>query len=114
MTLKIAEKIHAQYESLKPEHFWDLYAGVGTFTYLVNPRRSQTLCVESHQVAVDALQMNLQNAGLAAEIAPEPVEDCIDDILADKRTGSALAILDPPRAGLEPSVTLALTNGSGP
>ena len=114
MTLKVAEKIHAQYESLKPEHFWDLYAGVGTFTYLINPRRSQTLCVESHPAAVDALQMNLQNEGLAAEIAPEPVEDCIEDILAEKRMGSVFAILDPPRTGLEPAVTRALTNGSGP
>ncbi len=114
MTLKIAEKIHAQYESLKPEHFWDLYAGVGTFTMLVHPSKSQTLCVESHPQAIDALQMNLNNAGLAAEIAPEEVENCIEDILEEEHHGPVLALLDPPRTGLDPIVSKALSSGKGP
>ncbi len=114
MTLKIAEKIHGLYQTLRPEQFWDLYAGVGTFTRLVNPRRAQTLCVESHPDAVEALEMNLKNASLAAEIAPEPVEDCIEDILEENRKGPILALLDPPRTGLDPIVTRALCSGKGP
>jgi len=114
MTLKMAEKIYNLYESARPEQFWDLYAGVGTFTMMVNPRRALTLCVESHPSAVEALEMNLKNAGLAAEIAPEPVEDCIEDILEENRKGPILALLDPPRAGLDPIVTRALSSGKGP
>jgi len=41
--------------------------------------------------------MNLNNAGLAAEIAPEEVENCIEDILEEPRLGKVLALLDPPR-----------------
>ena len=114
MTLKIAEQVHKRYESLKPQHFWDLYAGVGTFTMLVHPSRAQTLCVESHPEATDALQMNLNNAGFAAEIAPEPVEDCIEDILEEPRLGKVLALIDPPRTGLDPIVSRALASGKGP
>ncbi|HRK61992.1 MAG TPA: TRAM domain-containing protein [Candidatus Omnitrophota bacterium] len=114
MTLKMAEKIYNLYESARPEQFWDLYAGVGTFTIMVNPRRALTLCVESHPSAVEALEMNLKNAGLAAEIAPEPVEDCIEDILEENRKGPILALLDPPRMGLDPIVTRALSSGKGP
>jgi len=114
MTLKMAEKIYNLYESARPEQFWDLYAGVGTFTIMVNPRRALTLCVESHPSAVEALEMNLKNAGLAAEIAPEPVEDCIEDILEENRKGPILALLDPPRTGLDPIVTRALSSGKGP
>ena len=114
MTLKMAEKIYNLYESARPEQFWDLYAGVGTFTIMINPRRALTLCVESHPSAVEALEMNLKNAGLAAEIAPEPVEDCIEDILEENRKGPILAFLDPPRTGLDPVVTRALSSGKGP
>ena len=114
MTLKIAEQVHKRYESLKPEHFWDLYAGVGTFTMLVHPSRAQTLCVENHPEAPDALQMNLNNAGLAAEISPEPVEDCIEDILEEPRLGKVLALIDPPRTGLDPIVSRARAAGKGP
>lgn len=114
MTLKIAEQVHKRYESLKPQHFWDLYAGVGTFTMLVHPSKAQTLCVESHPEATEALQMNLNHARFAAEVAPEPVEDCIEDILEEPRLGKVLALIDPPRTGLDPIVSRALAAGKGP
>lgn len=114
VTMKIAAILQTLYAQQKPGHFWDLYAGVGTFTALLNPRQSQTLCVESNPNAVEALQMNLQNAGLAAEIAPEPVENCIEDILQEERRGTVFALLDPPREGLHPDVTRALTQNEGP
>lgn len=114
ITLKIAEQIRKHYENLKPQHFWDLYAGVGTFTVLINPRRSLILCVESHPQGIEALEMNLKNLNLAAEIAPEKVENCIEDILDEPRHGPVLAVLDPPRQGLDPGVTRALSSGKGP
>ncbi len=114
MTVKIGEKLRAIYEATQPEHFWDLYSGVGTFTALVNPRKSQVLCVESHPQGIDALEMNLKNLGLAAEIAPEPVEDCLADILLEPRMGPVIALIDPPRQGLEPRALNALLAGPAP
>ncbi len=114
MTVKIGEKLRAIYEAAQPEHFWDLYSGVGTFTALVNPRKSQVLCVESHPQGIDALEMNLKNLGLAAEIAPEPVEDCLADILHEPRMGPVMALIDPPRQGLEPRALNALLAGPAP
>ena len=114
ITLKIAEKVKVLYEKLRPDHFWDLYAGVGTFTVLIHPRLSQILCVESSASGVEALEMNLKNLGLAAEIAPEEVENCLADILAEERQGPVFAILDPPRIGLHPAVIEALCSGKGP
>lgn len=108
MTLKIGEKLRFLYEQTNPEHFWDLYSGVGTFTALINPRKSRVLCVESHPQAIEALEMNLKNLGLAAEIAPEPVEDCLESILHEPRLGPVYALIDPPRTGLDKRALEAL------
>ncbi len=81
----------------------DLYAGVGTFTLPLAAAAGSVIAVESSRFALADLRRNLSAARYAAEIVPGDAGRALQGI------GSVdLAVVDPPRAGLDDPVVLEL------
>jgi 23S rRNA (uracil1939-C5)-methyltransferase len=83
----------------------DVYAGVGTFTLPLASIAGEVVAIESSGHAIRDLRANLESAGLDAEIAPGDASRALADI-----GGVDLAVVDPPRGGLDPDALDALVS----
>ncbi len=81
----------------------DLYAGVGTFTLPLVGSAGSVIAVESSRFALADLRRNLAAARLAAEIVPGDAGRALQGV-----DSVDLAVVDPPRAGLDDRVLLEL------
>ena len=89
-------------KELDPEVFFDLYAGVGTFTLLAAQGVPRAVCVEENLAALEALRMNAAERGLKnIRVIQGMAEKVFPAEWAKKSARSALVCLDPPRQGLE-------------
>jgi 23S rRNA (uracil1939-C5)-methyltransferase len=83
----------------------DLYSGAGTFTLPLAQTAGEVVAVEASGPAVRDLRRNLESAQLWAEVVGGD---------AAREVGSAgrcdLAVVDPPRSGLDPAVIEGLAN----
>lgn len=83
----------------------DLYAGVGTFTLPLAATGAEVVAIESYGPAVRDLRRNIEMNRLDADVIGGDVAREIDEL-----DGANLAVVDPPRAGLERTVIDALCN----
>lgn len=81
----------------------DLYAGVGTFTLPLAELASEVVAIESYRHAVRDLRRNLESNQLWAEVIGGDAAREIGEI-----GHFDLAVVDPPRSGLDPRVITAL------
>ncbi len=96
---------------LKGDTLYDLYGGVGLFSALLGHRFRHRVLVENGETAVAWAQRNLEAAGLPSECLVADVAAWVPEGLG-KTTD--LILLDPPRAGLEPTLCDRLTTvGAG-
>lgn len=86
----------------------DLYAGAGTFTLPLAEFAGEVVAVEGAGSAVRDLRRNLESACLDAEVAPGDAARALPELGAFD-----LAVVDPPRSGLHPSLVPALA-AAGP
>jgi 23S rRNA (uracil1939-C5)-methyltransferase len=87
----------------------DLFAGVGLFSVPLAERFAHVVAVESNPAAGRDLQANIAaashtNGGRAASAAVEVRVADAEQFLAKFRGAPQLAVLDPPRAGLTPTI----------
>ena len=89
---------------------WDLFAGVGLFARRLAERFAQVIAVESAPTATDALTANLQGTSGVA------VHSSALGFLRSDGTGErpGLVVVDPPRTGLGPDLTTAITEIAPP
>ncbi len=83
----------------------DLYCGAGTFTLPLAKACPAVIAVESYGPAVRDLKANVERRGLQDSV------ECIGDDAArvlDLLEDATKVVVDPPRAGLDPSVVHAL------
>ncbi|MEP6715645.1 MAG: class I SAM-dependent RNA methyltransferase [Terriglobia bacterium] len=83
---------------------WDLYAGVGLFSLPLARRFEKVTAVESGRSAAADLERNARRARLGIEVVQESTES----FLTAAGAAPDFVLLDPPRAGLEKSVTARL------
>ncbi|MGH9863704.1 MAG: 23S rRNA (uracil(1939)-C(5))-methyltransferase RlmD [Candidatus Acidiferrales bacterium] len=81
----------------------DLYAGVGLFTRVLAEKFARVVAVETNPAAVADLAANLSDLSGA-----EARSSTVADFLANSPEKCDVAVLDPPRAGLERGVPEAL------
>jgi len=86
---------------LKGRTLYDLYGGVGLFSMLLGDRFKHRVLVESGQTAVTWAQRNLESAGLPSECLVADVAAWVPEGLG---VPGDVILLDPPRAGLEPTL----------
>ena len=81
----------------------DLYAGVGTFTLPLAEVAGEVTAIEGTGAALRDLRANLETAGLAADVLGGDAARALGD------AGEFdLAVVDPPRSGMDPEVVTAL------
>jgi 23S rRNA (uracil1939-C5)-methyltransferase len=86
----------------------DLYCGVGLFTLPLAERFARVVGVENNLAAVEYAQTNLIGAGfLHADAVYSTVGEWLAENLNEWR-GADFALLDPPRAGVEPGAVETL------
>jgi 23S rRNA (uracil1939-C5)-methyltransferase len=85
---------------------WDLYAGVGLFARALAERFERVIAVESSPASSADLRLNLQ------ETSHRVVEATALEFLQKQKPSATppdLVVVDPPRAGLGPAITSALS-----
>ncbi len=99
MTAAMAEKIRRKAVEAAPQTFVDLYAGVGTFTFLSAPKTTLVLAEESSW-GLQALEKNLEKQGLKGEVLKGKVEKIFPSWLQKSNLKKAMVVVDPPRTGM--------------
>ena len=88
-----------------PDIFYDLYAGVGTFSLLSAKNVPRAVCVEEAKESLDALRMNATEKGRSSlQFIHGRAESVFPSLFPDEKGGSAMVCLDPPRRGIEPKL----------
>ncbi len=87
----------------------DLFAGAGTFTLPLAEKAGEVIAVESASSAVRDLRRNLEDEGLWADVIGG---DAGRELPAIGRVD--LALVDPPRSGLQPEAVEALAQTARP
>jgi 23S rRNA (uracil1939-C5)-methyltransferase len=102
VTELISKKIAEVVAGLRPQIFFDLYAGVGTFTFLCATAVPKIVCVEENPHAVAALRMNREEFNWPQVTIQEGrVERVFEKLWRDAGVSDGLIFLDPPRQGLD-------------
>jgi len=98
--------VHLVTEYLAPEGdetLLDAYCGVGTFALTLADKVSHVIGVEGVPAAVEDLKLNAQGTENVAVL-----QGAVEEVLTDLHTPVDLAVLDPPRTGIQPEAVAAL------
>jgi 23S rRNA (uracil1939-C5)-methyltransferase len=82
----------------------DLYSGVGLFTLPLAKSYERVISVEANPASVRDLEENIR----ANQSRAEPQNASAEDFLCKWKESPDLAVLDPPRAGVEPGALARL------
>lgn len=104
---ELAEVMQAMViDALQPsgaDRVLDLYAGVGTFTLPLAGVAGEVVAIEGNGSAVRDLRANLEDADVWADVLPGDAARALDDA-----GDFDLAVVDPPRCGMDPGALAAL------
>ena len=94
--------------------FFDLYAGVGLFGITFADQVKDVILLEENIHAVRCARYNADYNHLKnVNIAAGQVEENFSEFLRRSASGNSTAMVDPPRAGLSPSVRDMLCDAAG-
>ena len=107
---KGAERLYGVIASFLPEDagdriLYDLYCGVGSIGIYLGSRVREVLGIETVPRAVELARENARAAGIRGTYMAGKVEELLGGIELDPE---GIAVIDPPRGGLEPPVLEAL------
>jgi 23S rRNA (uracil1939-C5)-methyltransferase len=106
----LIERLRDEAEPLEGKRVADIYGGVGVFGLFLAGSASEVDVVESDPLAIEAGRLTAEHWGLSnVRFRPERAENAMTDM-----SGYDVVILDPPRAGLDSSVTDALLEAKPP
>ncbi len=89
-------------QQVSPQVFFDLYAGVGTFSFLCARDVAKVFAVEENRQAVSALRMNRdEDKWEALGIVEGRVERVFPELWEKEGRADSVLLLDPPRQGME-------------
>lgn len=110
----VADKVAEWVKKKKPAAFFDLFSGVGTFTFLSAADVPRLFCVEESKPAVDALRMNAAERGRKdIKIIQGRAEKVLPLIFKEEESqGKSMVCIDPPRQGIERNLAEFLSETS--
>lgn len=116
--LSILEKIVARIEGLiewqKDTVFLDLYSGVGLFGIALADRAKEVVMIEEVGDSVTLARFNVNFHKMDhVKISAGKVETHLPEVLKELAGKPCVALIDPPRAGLFPSVIETLNQAAG-
>jgi 23S rRNA (uracil1939-C5)-methyltransferase len=86
-----------------PEILLDMYCGVGTFGLSLADRVQRVIGIEENAYAIEDAEANAQSLGNVSFYAGR-----VEDILPNLQSAVELAVVDPPRSGIEAGALQAL------
>ncbi len=102
VTELIADQISGWIEEEAPEVFFDLYAGVGIFSFLSAKRVPNIVCVEENAQSIQALKMNRdERKRPSMEVLEGKVERIFPERFQKDARSKTLILMDPPRQGVD-------------
>jgi len=107
--LKVTELVIKQLKQwvkeINPEGFFDLYAGVGTFSLFAAEKAKELICVEESKPSVECLKKNmLKYRKNKWKVSRGKVEKNFMSLASDVDAKDYMVFLDPPRAGIHNSL----------
>jgi len=101
VTEQIVRTLGSWVDEIEPHGFYDLYAGVGTFSLLAANHVTQLYLVEENTSCNQCLQLNMSaHRESSWEHYPKKVENCFETISRKAVHGEFMVFLDPPRTGI--------------
>ena len=98
---RLADQVSQWIQKLKPDVFFDVYAGVGTFSMLSALEVPKIVCVEESGPSVQALNMNREERKISSmRIAEGKAEKIFPGIWEKEKSERSVILLDPPRQGI--------------
>lgn len=95
--------------------FFDLYAGVGTFSFLSGQSAKKVTCIEESPYSIHALRMNKEERKCGTmEVIAGRVEKAFPPVFEKEKDAKSIVLLDPPRQGIEPSLAAYLSSEGVP
>jgi len=102
MTELLTGRVSEWIKALRPKSFFDLFSGVGTFSFLCAKDVEEIYCIEDNVPSLEALKMNKEEKHLSQmKILAGSVEKTFPKIWEEKKGNHSIVLLDPPRQGLE-------------
>lgn len=102
VTELIAVQILRWVEEEAPEEFFDLYAGVGIFSFLSAKSVPKIVCVEENAQSIQALKMNRdERKRTQMEIMEGKAERLFPDRFRRNSKAKTMVLMDPPRQGID-------------
>ncbi len=115
ITELLVKKIARWVERSACHTFFDLYAGVGTFSFLAARSVAKIYCIEENPYSVHALRMNKEERKLKQlKIITGRVEKAFRPVFEKEKNNKTLVFLDPPRQGMEPALAAYFSNDAVP
>jgi 23S rRNA (uracil1939-C5)-methyltransferase len=90
----------------------DLYCGIGSIGLYLAERFERVVGIEENPESVADAVQNAQRNGIPAEFRAARVEAALDVLEDGRLPAQTHVVVDPPRAGLHPSVAARLARGS--
>lgn len=110
----LAAKVREWTEAVRPRVFFDLYAGVGTFSFLSAKCAHEVHCIEENIDSLEALRMNASERGMKQVRATQGrVEKVFPRLFSTQVFESAMVCLDPPRQGIDGELAEFLRDTEG-
>lgn len=95
------------------EILYDLYTGTGTIALFLSRRVKKVIGIEYVEEAVADARINSRDNGIDnAEFFAGDMKDVLDDEFIRKHGKPDIIVLDPPRAGIHPSVAQVILNAA--
>ncbi len=105
VTTLLAGQVKQWVAETKPDVFYDLYAGVGTFSFLSACEVPKIVCIEESGPNTAALAMNREEKKITQLTSiTGRVEKTFPGIYAQDESSRPVIFLDPPRQGMAPEL----------
>jgi tRNA/tmRNA/rRNA uracil-C5-methylase (TrmA/RlmC/RlmD family) len=115
VTALLTAKIKEWVTEAMPDKFYDLYAGVGTFSFLSAPDVSEIVCIEDSLPNTAALAMNKAEKNKTnLSIVTEKVERVFPKIYDEDTSLKRVIFIDPPRQGMSQDLVRFLMQAKKP
>ena len=114
VTEQVADQISRWVEETAPQEFFDLYAGVGIFSFLSAKHVPKIVCIEESAQSIQALKMNRdERKRPSMDILEGRVERMFPERFLKDTKSKSLILMDPPRQGLDAGFARFLAEKTG-
>ena len=109
----LTRQVRQWVQAYNPKHFFDLYAGVGTFGFISAKDVPHVYCIEESVPSLEALRMNRdEKKSKSLEIIQGESEKAFPLLMQQREVTDSMVCVDPPRFGLSKNLAEFIRDSS--